>query len=87
MGQKVSPVVAVVAILVVAAIAFFVVTKLGGGQVAGSKEGEQPPGMPPSVAQEFQKRGAAMNGPGQQNTQPGGAPTAPGTAPTAPASH
>ncbi len=67
MKSKVSPVVAVIAVLVVVGIAVFALfTFTGSGQ--GSREGEKPPGIPPEVAEKFKELG--NRGPGM----PGGGP-------------
>ena len=47
MKQNVSPVVAVIAIVVVVGLAVVAWTKMGGVE---NKVGEKPPGMPPSAA-------------------------------------
>lgn len=72
MKKEVSPVVAIVVVVIVIAIAAFAWMKLG-GNVQGSKEGQQPPPIPASVQAEFQKRLGGMSGPG------GGAAPAPQT--------
>jgi len=84
MGQKVSPVVAAIVVILVAVVAIFAVMKLANRDIAGSREGEKPPGMPPDVAREFQKRGAAASGPGAQPSKPALTPGQMPTAPTAP---
>jgi hypothetical protein len=76
MKQQVSPIVAVVIIVIVIAVAVFAYMKAGGGG-PGSKAGEKPPGMPPNVAAEFQRRMGGITGP---QGAPGPAPSGPGAA-------
>jgi hypothetical protein len=61
MKQQVSPVAAAIVIVVVIVIAGAAWMKFG-NQGPGSRAGEQPPGMPASVQEEFARRGAAMTG-------------------------
>lgn len=82
MKQSISPVVAVIIILVVIGIAAVAWMKFGGSP-AGTKAGDQPPGMPPDVAAEFKKRGAEMTGPPKDAGQPP-APVLPGPGGTTP---
>jgi len=77
MNQKISPVVAVVIIVVVIGIAAFAWLKFTGSP-AGSMEGKNPPPMPPDVAAEFAKRGAAMSGPKTGGGPSGATPLLPG---------
>jgi hypothetical protein len=66
--SQISPVVAIIAILVVVGIAAFALFMFtGGGQ--GVKEGEKPPGMPPEVAEKFRELG--NRGPGGPGAPPG----------------
>ena len=67
MKQKVSPVVAVVAILVVAAAAFGLVWVNVSRSPQGSQAGQAPPPMPPDVMAEMQKRGGNITGPPKAN--------------------
>ena len=76
MKQQVSPVVAVVVVLVVIGIAAFAWIRLGSGG-AGSLDGQKPPGMPPDVAAEIARRGAAVTGP--KPTSAGGPQLSPGS--------
>jgi hypothetical protein len=61
MKQQVSPVAAAIVIVVVLVIAGAAYLKFG-NTGPGSKAGEQPPGMPASVQEEFARLGAAMTG-------------------------
>ena len=61
MKQQVSPVAAVIVIIVVVVIAGAAWMRFGSGG-AGSKAGQQPPGIPADVQAEFARRGAARTG-------------------------
>jgi hypothetical protein len=77
MKQQVSPAVATALIIVIALIAGFFVWR---GANPASREGEKPPGMPPSVAAEFQKRLGGVTPAGGQvsrGTTPAGGYIAP----------
>jgi hypothetical protein len=69
--EKVSPAIAIAAIIVVVAIAAFALTKMGGGAAAGSS-GDKPPGMPADAAAEFQKRMGTGTPTGPGKSQAGG---------------
>jgi len=77
MKQQISPAVAAVVILVIALIAGLFVWR---GANTASKESEKPPGMPPNVAAEFNRRmGTAA--PAGSTAPTGGQPTGGYTAP------
>jgi hypothetical protein len=97
MKQQVTPVVAVIAVVVVLGIAVFAWMRSGGVE---NRVGEKPPGMPPEAAAKWNEitggRGAGAGGssipsgpggaPGGMPTGPGGTsiPTGPGGVPTGP---
>jgi hypothetical protein len=58
--QNVSPVAAVALIVVVVCVAAFFIMRAVRSP-AGTATGEKPPGMPPDVAAEFQKRMGTAN--------------------------
>ncbi len=81
-----APVAIIVIIAIIGAVGFLFLKK---GQ-PGSLEGQQPPGMPPGVAAEMQKRMGGQNGTSMP-APTGGANNVPGsktgqTAPTNPSS-
>src|SRR5690349_4456381 len=62
--KQVSPgVAAIVIVVIVIGIAALAWNTLA-GDGAGSRRGEKPPGMPPAVAAEFQRRMGGVTGPG-----------------------
>ncbi len=68
MKQQVSPVAIIVVVVVVGAIiAFFAYRTFG--NPAGAMAGAKPPGMPPAVQAEFQRRLGGVTGPGQASSQ------------------
>lgn len=80
MKSQVSPVAAVVAVLVVIGVVALALMKFTGGG-AGSKEGEKPPGVPPDAAAKLSEV-MGKQGPGGQtapaSTAPGGGAPMPG---------